>query len=210
MEKTLHLIDHPLVRHKLTLCRQRETPPHEFRGMVEQITGLLLYEAMRDLPLSQNDIITPVAASQEQILAGPVPVFVVVLRAGLGMLEGALRLFPEARAGHIGLYRDSETLEPVQYYCKLPESISGHPCYLLEPMLATGGSAVLALNMLKEAGLGGMKLLSLIASPEGIETISRHHPDVAIYLASLDKGLNEKGYIVPGLGDAGDRLYGTC
>lgn len=210
MKKMIHLVNHPLVRHKLTLCRQIETSPREFRGLVEQITGLLLYEAMHDLPLSESDITTPVTVARGHILTGPEPAFVVVLRAGLGMLEGALRLFPEARSGHIGLYRDPETLEPVQYYCKLPEGIDRHPCYLLEPMLATGGSAVRALSLLKESGVGCMKLLSLIASPEGLEEIGRHHPDVAIYLASLDKGLNEKGYIVPGLGDAGDRLYGTC
>jgi uracil phosphoribosyltransferase len=210
LENMVHVINHPLVRHKLTRCRQIETAPREFRELMEQLTVLLLYEAMRDLPLAESDIITPVAAARGHFLTGPEPVFVVVLRAGLGMLEGALRLFPEARSGHIGLYRDPETLEPVQYYCKLPDGIEGHPCYLLEPMLATGGSAVHALNLLKEAGASGIKLLSLIASPEGIEAIGRHHPDVAVFLAAVDVELNKKGYIVPGLGDAGDRLYGTC
>lgn len=209
MENMVHIINHPLVRHKLTRCRQIETEPRKFRDLVEQLTVLLLYEATRDLPLAESNIITPVTAARGHFLTGPEPVFVAVLRAGLGMLEGALRLFPEARSGNIGLYRNEETLEPVQYYCKLPDGINGHPCYLLEPMLATGGSAVHALNLLKEAGAGGIKLLSLIASPEGIAAIGRHHPDVAVFLAAVDEGLNKKGYIVPGLGDAGDRLYGT-
>jgi uracil phosphoribosyltransferase len=204
------VVDHPLVRHKLSQCRRVETETWQFRGLVEEITALLLYEAVRDLETVEKEITTPVSQSKELFLKDSSPVFVAVLRAGLGMVPGALRLFPYARAGHIGLYRDHDTHVPIEYYCNLPPNISELDCFLLEPMLATGGSAAHAITVLKNAGVQNIKLLSLIAAPEGIKAITANHPDIKIYLASLDEKLNEKAYIVPGLGDAGDRLFGTA
>lgn len=204
------VVDHPLVQHKLTQCRRVETETWQFRGLVEEITALLLYEAVRDIDTYQADIITPVGPGSGTVITKASPVFVAVLRAGLGMVPGVLRLFPYARAGHIGLYRDHDTHVPVEYYCNLPPDINDVDCFLLEPMLATGGSAVHALNVLKEAGVSKIKLLSLIAAPEGISALKKNHSDVQIYLASVDEKLNEKAYIVPGLGDAGDRLFGTA
>ncbi len=204
------VVDHPLVRHKLSQCRRVETETWQFRGLVEEITALLLYEAVRDMETVKKEITTPVSQSKELFLKDSSPVFVAVLRAGLGMVPGALRLFPYARAGHIGLYRDHDTHVPVEYYCNLPPNISELDCFLLEPMLATGGSAAHAITVLKNAGAKKIKLLSLIAAPEGIKAITANHPDIKIYLASLDEKLNEKAYIVPGLGDAGDRLFGTA
>jgi uracil phosphoribosyltransferase len=204
------VVDHPLVRHKLSQCRRVETETWQFRGLVEEITALLLYEAVRDMETVEKEITTPVSKSKELFLKDSSPVFVAVLRAGLGMVPGALRLFPYARAGHIGLYRDHDTHVPVEYYCNLPPNISELDCFLLEPMLATGGSAAHAITVLKNAGVKNIKLLSLIAAPEGIKAITANHPDIKIYLASLDEKLNEKAYIVPGLGDAGDRLFGTA
>jgi uracil phosphoribosyltransferase len=204
------VVDHPLVRHKLSQCRRVETETWQFRGLVEEITALLLYEAVRDVATVEKEITTPVSKSKELFLKDSSPVFVAVLRAGLGMVPGALRLFPYARAGHIGLYRDHDTHVPVEYYCNLPPNISELDCFLLEPMLATGGSAIHAITVLKSAGAQNIKLLSLIAAPEGIKAITANHPDIKIYLASLDEKLNEKAYIVPGLGDAGDRLFGTA
>ncbi len=201
---------HPLIQHKLSECRRQETQTWQFRGLVEEITALLLYEAVRDIETVQKEIATPVTTFRAQFIKEPAPVFVAVLRAGLGMLPGALRLFPYARAGHIGLYRDEDTHAPVQYYCNLPPKISELDCFLLEPMLATGGSAVQAVTMLKNAGVKNIKLLSLIAAPEGVGRITKNHPDIKIFLASMDESLNEKAYIVPGLGDAGDRLFGTA
>ncbi len=203
------VVDHPLVQHMLTQCRRTETKTWQFRGFVEEITAMLLYEAVRDRETVEKDIITPVAAAKGRIVKDSEPVFVAVLRAGLGMVPGALRLFPYARAGHIGLYRDHDTHVPVEYYCNLPPNISELDCFLLEPMLATGGSAAHAISMLKKAGVKNITLLSLIAAPEGIEAIVADHPNIKIYLASLDEKLNENAYIVPGLGDAGDRLFGT-
>jgi len=208
--ENVFVIDHPLVQHKLTQCRRVETETWQFRGLVEEITALLLYEAVRDVAITEADLVTPVGPGKGKVISGSAPVFVAVLRAGLGMVPGALRLFPYARAGHIGLYRDHDTHVPVEYYCNLPPDINDVDCYLLEPMLATGGSAAYALNMLKTAGVKNIKLLSLIAAPEGIEAIRQSHPDVKIYLASVDEKLNENAYIVPGLGDAGDRLFGTA
>lgn len=205
----VHIIDHPLVQHKLACCRAKETEPWKFRGLMEEITALLLYEAARDFPLVERDLETPVARTRGRFIGVPEPVFIAVLRAGLGMLAGAMRMFPGAKAGHIGLYRDHNTLEPVEYYIKLPAGMEERDCYLLEPMLATGGSAVYAIDALKKAGVRRIKLFSLIASPEGIAALRRSHPAVNIYLASVDEGLNDKAYIVPGLGDAGDRLFGT-
>jgi uracil phosphoribosyltransferase len=204
------VVDHPLVRHKLSQCRRVETETWQFRGLVEEITALLLYEAVRDMETVEKEITTPVSQSKELFLKDSSPVFVAVLRAGLGMVPGALRLFPYARAGHIGLYRDHDTHVPVEYYCNLPPNISELDCFLLEPMLATGGSAAHAITVVKKAGAKNIKLLSLIAAPEGIKAITANHPDIKIYLASLDEKLNEKAYIVPGLGDAGDRLFGTA
>lgn len=204
------VVDHPLVQHKLAQCRRVETETWQFRGLVEEITALLLYEAVRDIATVETDILTPVGPGKGRVISGAAPVFVAVLRAGLGMVPGALRLFPYARAGHIGLYRDHDTHVPVEYYCNLPPNINDLDCFLLEPMLATGGSATYALNMLKKAGVKKIRLLSLIAAPEGIAAIRKDHADVKIYLASVDEKLNEKAYIVPGLGDAGDRLFGTA
>lgn len=202
-------VDHPLVQHKLTYCRQKDTEPWKFRDLVEEITALLLYEATREMPVVNIELETPVSRARGAVIDGMEPIFIAVLRAGLGMLSGAMRMFPGARAGHIGLYRDHDTFLPVEYYCKLPEGIRERECYLLEPMLATGGSAVHAIAALKKAGVNRIKLLSLIASPEGIMALQQAFPDVEIYLAAIDEGLNEKAYIVPGLGDAGDRLFGT-
>ncbi len=204
------VVDHPLVQHKLAQCRRVETETWQFRGLVEDITAHLLYEAVRDIETKEIDLVTPVGPGKGKAISKPEPVFVAVLRAGLGMVPGALRVFPYARAGHIGLYRDHDTQLPVQYYNNLPPDINDVDCFLLEPMLATGGSAVHALRLLKEAGVRKVKLLSLIAAPEGIKAITESHPDVKIYLASVDEKLNEKAYIVPGLGDAGDRLFGTA
>ncbi len=203
------VVDHPLVQQKLTLCRQKETEPWKFRDLVEEITALLLYEATREHPMEEIELETPLARTRGNVMGGSQPVFIAVLRAGLGMLTGALRVFPAAQAGHIGLYRDHDTLEPVEYYCKLPAGVTQAGCYLLEPMLATGGSAVHAISALKKAGVKRIKLLSLIAAPEGIAALEQSHPDVTVYLAAVDEQLNDKAYIVPGLGDAGDRLFGT-
>ena len=208
--ENVFVVDHPLVQHKLTQCRRMETETWQFRGLVEEITALLLYEAVRDISTAEADLVTPVGRGKGRVISGAAPVFVAVLRAGLGMVPGALRLFPYARAGHIGLYRDHDTHVPVEYYCNLPPDIDNVDCFLLEPMLATGGSATYALNMLKNAGVKKIKVLSLIAAPEGIAAIRQNHPDVKIYLASVDEKLNENAYIVPGLGDAGDRLFGTA
>ena len=204
------VVEHPLVRHKLAQCRQVETEACQFRGLVEEITALLLYEAVRDFPMTDTELVTPVTTATVKMLSGLDPVFVAVLRAGLGMVPGALRLFPYARAGHIGLYRDHYTHVPVEYFCNLPPDLDDVDCFLPEPMLATGGSAAYAVNVLKRAGVHRIKVLSLIAAPEGINTIVKDHPDIKIYLASLDEKLNDKAYIVPGLGDAGDRLFGTA
>ena len=204
------VVNHPLVQHKLTLCRKKETENWQFRDLVEEITSLLIYEATRDMETVQTDIVTPVSAAKGPLVKRANPVFVAVLRAGLGMVPGALRLFPYARAGHIGLYRDHDTHVPVEYYCNLPPNIDDLDCFLLEPMLATGGSASYAVEMLKKAGVKKIKLLSLIAAPEGIKRITASHPDLKIYLGALDEKLNENAYLVPGLGDAGDRLFGTA
>ncbi len=203
------VVNHPLVQDKLTRCRQKETEPWKFRELVEEITALMLYEATRDMPLKEIQLETPVSGTTGRVISGPQPVFIAVLRAGLGMLTGALRMFPNAKAGHIGLYRDHETFEPVEYYCKLPHGVEQGECFLLEPMLATGGSAAHAIVALKKRGVRRIKLLSLIASPEGLHTLRHNHPEVQIFLTAIDEKLNDKAYIVPGLGDAGDRLFGT-
>ena len=203
------VIDHPLVQHKLSILRDRETGTKEFRELVEELAILLAYEVTRDLPLKETTVETPVATARVKTLAGKKLGVVPILRAGLGMVDGITRLLPAAKVGHIGLYRDPATLRPVDYYCKLPSDISERDIIIVDPMLATGGSAVAAINAIKRHGCRNIKLVCLIAAPEGIEAVRKEHDDVDIYLAYVDEYLNDHGYIVPGLGDAGDRLFGT-
>ena len=203
------VIDHPLVQHKLSILRDRETGTKEFRELVEELAILLAYEVTRDLPLKETTVETPVATARVKTLAGKKLGVVPILRAGLGMVDGITRLLPAAKVGHIGLYRDPATLRPVDYYCKLPSDISERDIIIVDPMLATGGSAVAAINVIKRHGCRNIKLVCLIAAPEGIEAVRKEHDDVDIYLACVDEYLNDHGYIVPGLGDAGDRLFGT-
>ena len=207
--KKLMVLDHPLIQHKLTLMRQKETGTKDFRELLEEIAMLMAYEITRDFPLREVEIETPVAKCKAKKLEGKKVGLVPILRAGLGMLGGILRLIPAARVGHVGLYRDPETLQPVEYYCKLPSDVEERTLIVVDPMLATGGSSSAALTLLKEKGAHSIVLMCLVAAPEGIEVITRDHPDVPIYVAAVDDHLNEKGYIVPGLGDAGDRIFGT-
>lgn len=204
----VHVISHPLIQHKLTIMRQKETSSNDFRRLLQEITVLLGYEITRDLPLEDIEIETPVAKTTGKRIAGKKIGIVPVLRAGLGMSEGMLKLIPSARVGVVGLYRDPKTLEPVEYYCKLP-NIEGREFIITDPMLATGGSSVAAIDLLKQRGIKDIKLLCLVAAPEGVARVNEAHPDVEIYTAALDDHLNEHGYIVPGLGDAGDRIFGT-
>lgn len=204
----LHIISHPLIQHKLTLMRRKETGSGDFRRLLEEITLLMGYEVTRDLPLEPVSIETPIGPAEGQRIAGRKIVIVPVLRAGLGMLDGMLKLIPSARVGVIGLFRDPKTLEPVEYYCKLPDTVD-RDFIVVDPMLATGGSSAAAITMLKKRGVQHIKLMCLVSAPEGVECVSRAHPDVEIYTAALDDHLNEHGYIVPGLGDAGDRIFGT-
>ena len=203
------VIDHPLVQHKLSILRDRETGTKEFRELVEELAILLAYEVTRDLPLKETTVETPVATARVKTLAGKKLGVVPILRAGLGMVDGITRLLPAAKVGHIGLYRDPAKLRPVDYYCKLPSDISERDIIIVDPMLATGGSAIAAINEIKRHGCRNIKLVCLIAAPEGIEAVRKEHDDVDIYLACVDEYLNDHGYIVPGLGDAGDRLFGT-
>lgn len=203
------IIDHPLIQHKLSILRDRDTPVRDFRDLATEIAMLMAFEAMRDLPLEEAEVETPVAVAKVRRLAGKKLALVAILRAGLVMVEGILDLVPSARVGHVGLYRDPETLEPVSYYAKLPRDIAERDVFVVDPMLATGGSAVAAIDRLKEAGAHDLRLLCILAAPEGVEVVKTAHPDVPIILAALDERLNEHGYIVPGLGDAGDRIYGT-
>lgn len=205
----LTVIDHPLIEHKLTLMRQKETSTASFRRLLTEISALLAYEVLRDLDLEEVDIETPVTAMKARRLAGKKLCFVSVLRAGDGLLQGLLDLVPAARVGHLGLYRDHETLEPVSYYNKLPDAMHERVAIVVDPMLATGGSGAAAVEEVKKAGATDIRFLALVAAPEGVETFHKAHPDVPIFTAALDSHLNEKGYIVPGLGDAGDRLFGT-
>jgi uracil phosphoribosyltransferase len=204
----VYVFDHPLIQHKLTYIRDKNTGTKEFRELVDE-ASLMAFEITRDLPLEEVEIETPVSVSKSNVLAGKKLGIIPILRAGLGMVEGMLKLIPAAKVGHVGLYRDPETLQPVEYYVKLPSDVEERDFIVVDPMLATGGSAVEAINSLKKRGAKNIKFMCLIASPEGVEVVKDAHPDVDIYIAALDEKLNEKGYIVPGLGDAGDRLYGT-
>jgi uracil phosphoribosyltransferase len=203
------IMDHPLLRHKLTLLRDKETSTAKFRSVAREVSLLMAYEVTRDLPLEWVDIETPLEPMKSEYLAGKKLCLVSILRAGNGILEGMLDLLPSARVGHIGLYRDHETLQPVQYYLKLPSDVSERLCILVDPMLATGNSAAAAATRLKEAGVRQMKFVCLLAAPEGIEAFAKAHPDVPIYTGAVDRQLDGSGYIRPGLGDAGDRFYGT-
>lgn len=204
----LHIIDHPLVQHKLSILRDEETSTMKFRSLLEEIAMFMGYEITRDLPLTYVDIETPLMPMKAPKIAGKKVVIVPILRAGLGMVDGLMRLMPSARVGHIGMYRDEETSQPVFYYYKMPE-YKERLVLLTDPMLATGGSACDAINRLKADGYTQIRLVCLVASPQGVQAVQKQHPDVDIYLAALDEGLNEKNYILPGLGDAGDRIFGT-
>ena len=206
---TVHEMDHPLIKHKLALMRDKTTGVKEFREAAAEIAMLMCYEATRDLPLKEITIETPVAEARVQVISGKKIALVPILRAGLGMVEGILEMIPAAKVGHIGLYRNPETLQPIEYYCKLPMDISERIVIVVDPMLATGGSACDALTKLKERGCTNLRLMCLVAAPEGVAAVQKAHPDVDIYVAAVDEKLNEHAYIVPGLGDAGDRLFGT-
>lgn len=203
------VFDHPLIQHKISIMRSADTSCKEFRELVKEVTMFMCYESLRDMPLREVEVQTPLMACKTNILAGPEMAVVPILRAGLGMVEGVLELVPTAKVGHIGLYRDEVTLKPHEYYCKLPKSIGERQIIVTDPMLATGGSAVAAINFIKERGGKNIKFMCMIAAPEGLKTLSDAHPDVDIYCARLDERLNENGYILPGLGDAGDRIFGT-
>lgn len=205
----VHVINHPLIVHKLSLMRDKYTGPKEFREAVEEISSLLCYEATRDLPLKEVEIETPIAQTKVKFISGKKLAVVCLLRAGLGMVDGVLDLIPNAKIGHIGMYRDPDTMQPVEYYCKMPTDIASRDVIVVDPMLATGGSAIVAIQFLKNYGVQNIKLLSILAVPESISAIQEEHPDVDIFCAAVDEKLNEKGYIVPGMGDAGDRLFGT-
>ena len=205
----VHVLDHPLLQHKLSILRDENTGVKEFREIISEIAALECYEATRDLPLEDVEIKTPIATGTFKHLAGKKLAIVPILRAGLGMVDGILTLIPSAKVGHIGLYRDPDTLEPVEYYCKMPNDIAEREVIILDPMLATGGSASAAIQFIKNYEVKNIKLMNIIAAPEGIQRVHHDHPDVDIYCAALDEKLNDHGYIVPGLGDAGDRIFGT-
>ena len=206
---TFHLVDHPLIQHKLTIMRRKNTPSKDFRELLDEISMLMGYEITRNLPLEDIEIETPICRTTAKRIAGKKLAIVPILRAGLGMVDGLLRLVPVARVGHIGLYRDPETHEPVEYYCKMPPDIDQRLVIIVDPMLATGGSASDAITMVKARGAKNVMLMCLVAAPEGVAKVQASHPDVDIYAASLDEKLNNHAYIVPGLGDAGDRIFGT-
>ena len=205
----VHVLDHPLIHHKLAVLRNKDTSVKEFRELVSEIAGLMCYEATRNLPTMEVEVETPVATAKCRMLAGKKLAIVPVLRAGLGMVDSMVDLIPSAKIGHIGLYRHPETHKPVEYYCKLPEDIGNRQVYVVDPMLATGGSAVAAINFLKEHGCRNIIMMNIIGCPEGVKTVQEAHPDVDIYMAACDERLNEHDYIIPGLGDAGDRIFGT-
>ena len=207
--KNVKVIDHPLIQHKLSILRDKNTPSKDFRELIGEIAMLMCYEATRDLELKEIEIETPVAVTKAKALSGKKLAIIPILRAGLGMVDGVVALIPSARIGHIGLYRDPETLMPVEYYCKLPHDIEERDVIVVDPMCATGGSAIDAITLIKNRGVKHIKFMCTIAAPEGIKALSEAHPDVDIYCAALDDHLNDHGYIIPGLGDAGDRIFGT-
>lgn len=207
--ENITICDHPLIKHKLSIVRQRTTGTNEFRTLIEEISMLVGYEALRDLELQDVEIETPIEKAMCPMIAGKKPAIVPILRAGLGMCGGMLRLMPAAKVGHIGIYRDEETLEPHEYFCKLPSQIEQRTVYLVDPMLATGGSAIEAINFIKQRGGKDIYFLCIVAAPEGLKKLHEAHPDVKIFVGNLDRQLNEKGYICPGLGDCGDRIFGT-
>ena len=203
------IINHPLIWHKVALLRNKHTNTKQFRELVEEITTLLTYEAFKDIPTVDVEVETPLETTSQKMIAEHSVAIVPILRAGLGMVNGVHTLFPTAKVGHIGMYRDESTCLPTEYYCKLPEGIENMRAIVLDPMLATGGSAIAAVDMLKKRGCKDIRQMSIIAAPEGVNALAKAHPDIKIYVAVMDRGLNENGYIVPGLGDAGDRLFGT-
>ena len=205
----VHVLEHPLIQHKLAILRSKNTSVKEFRELVSEISGLMCYEATRNLPTKEVEVQTPVAMAKCRRLAGKKLAIIPILRAGLGMVDAMVDLIPSAKIGHIGLYRDPETHMPVEYYCKLPEDIGNRQVFVVDPMLATGGSAVAAIDFLKKYGCQNIIMMNIIGAPEGVKAVQEAHPDVDIYLAALDEKLNEHAYIVPGLGDAGDRIFGT-
>ena len=206
---TVRVLDHPLIQHKLAILRSKNTSVKEFRELISEISGLMCYEATRNLPTKEVEVQTPVAVAKCRRLAGKKLAIIPILRAGLGMVDAMVDLIPSAKIGHIGLYRDPETHLPVEYYCKLPEDIGNRQVFVVDPMLATGGSAVAAIDFLKKYGCKNIVMMNIIGAPEGVKAVQDAHPDVDIYLAALDEKLNEHAYIVPGLGDAGDRIFGT-
>ena len=205
----VHVLDHPLIQHKLAILRDKNTGTKEFRALISEIAGLMCYEATRNLPTVEVNVETPMTVAKCRMLSGKKLAIVPVLRAGLGMVDAMVELIPSAKIGHIGLYRDPETHKPVEYYCKLPEDIENRQVYVVDPMLATGGSAVAAIDFLKARGCKNIIMMNIIGCPEGIKCVQEAHPDVEIYLAACDERLNERCYILPGLGDAGDRIFGT-
>ena len=205
----VHVLDHPLIQHKLAILRNKETPVKEFRELISEISGLMCYEATRNLPTVEVEVETPITTAKCKMLAGKKLAIVPILRAGLGMVDAMVDLIPSAKIGHIGLYRDPDTHEPVEYYCKLPEDIGNRQVYVVDPMLATGGSAVAAIDFLKAHGCKNIIMMNILGCPEGIKRVQEAHPDVEMYLAACDEKLNDHCYIIPGLGDAGDRIFGT-
>lgn len=203
------VFDHPLIAHKISIMRNVNTTNKDFRELLEEIAMLMTYEVTRDLPLVDKEIETPICKTTQKVLGGRQIGVVPILRAGLGMVNGVLKLVPAAKVGHIGCYRDEETAKPIKYYCKLPVDVEQREVIVVDPMLATGGSAIMAINFIKEAGVKNIKFMCLIAAPEGIDALQKAHPDVDIFIACKDEKLNEQNYIVPGLGDAGDRIFGT-
>ena len=205
----VHILDHPLIRHKVAILRNKDTKTKQFRELIEEISTLMAFESFKDVPTREVEVETPLEKTTQVMVQENSIAIVPILRAGLGMVNGVLSLFPTAKVGHIGMYRDEETLMPKEYYCKLPDGIADKVVMVLDPMLATGGSSVAAIDFLKKRGCKHIKLMSIIGAPEGVRKVAEAHPDVAVYVSTLDRCLNEHGYILPGLGDAGDRLFGT-
>ena len=206
---TVHVLDHPLIQHKLAILRDEKTSVKEFRELVSEISGLMCYDATRNLPTEEVEVQTPVAKAKCRMLAGKKLAIIPILRAGLGMVDSMVDMIPSAKIGHIGLYRDPQTHKPVEYYCKLPDDIGARQVFVVDPMLATGGSAIAAIDFLKQHGCKNIIMMNIIGAPEGVAAVQEAHPDVELYLAAVDEKLNENAYIIPGLGDAGDRIFGT-